>query len=232
MSKVQGTLPIYDYATKRILGSYNLPYAKTFEGDEETHCVDFPNTPDDSNTVAVAKILSENTPINGSRRNNDWYMAAVFSAEDIRIRAYRGIKNFVDLKGTLPSFGWQGATSNPNQFNDFNGVLIEGLEKSFSTGAPNEDAPLNTSAPEIEEGSVFEGGTATADKGTWSAPDEPITYTYQWYLNGVAVLDETDVTFVAPGGSFGQDLYFVVTAHYAGYSTSAQSNTLEIQGEL
>jgi hypothetical protein len=48
MSKTQGFIPVYDPATKRILGGYTLSAQRAFEGDEVSLCLVYGATPDDT----------------------------------------------------------------------------------------------------------------------------------------------------------------------------------------
>ncbi len=83
--------------------------------------------------------------------------------------------------------------------------------------------PVNTGSPVAS----FSGGQYSCTDGTWSGTIGG--FSYQWYLNEIAIPDETaailaDAGIVAEGGS----LHCVVSAYNIGGTTEANSNTLFI----
>lgn len=87
-------------------------------------------------------------------------------------------------------------------------------------------APVNTVAPVIAgSGQVtFEHSVSS---GTWT--NDPISYSYQAYLNGVAAYGETLSTFTPSVGDIGKTLQWMVTATNAGEESSfAMSNTITL----
>jgi hypothetical protein len=225
MAKIQGILPIYDPETKRILGAFLLPYAKTFNGDETTHNIDFPSTTDPTNTVPVQKIEPDYQPVNSSRKAVDWFMAAVFTDAEIRSGYYKQFKNFSPIEDMAPSSEWVGAASHSQgQFRVNWGALVTGLESGFDTGAQNELAPRNTIAPTL--GATAANADVTVGLGTWVG-DGGSTIIYAWFLDGV-LQGDTDNTFHTPVGSTGAKLRCRVTKTLAGYAGSALSNEITI----
>ena len=86
-------------------------------------------------------------------------------------------------------------------------------------------APYNTVAPTIT-GTAQVGGTLTATNGTWGGT-ATITYTHQWYRNGVAIDGATGTTRVLAAADLGTRISVVVTgtnAIGATIATSLQTN--------
>jgi hypothetical protein len=66
----------------------------------------------------------------------------------------------------------------------------------------------------------------TCDEGTWSG-STPITYTYQWLLDKVAIPGETNPTYDVVVGDVGHKLRCRVTAHnVAGQASKASDQVL------
>jgi hypothetical protein len=82
--------------------------------------------------------------------------------------------------------------------------------------------PVNTVAPIISSATV--GISTIASTGTWTGT-APITYTYQWYLNGAVIVGQTSNAYTPISGDIGKNLYCIVTANNLAGTTSAQSNT-------
>lgn len=225
MAKIQGILPIYDPATKRILGAFALPLAKTFDGTETTHNIDAPTADGPTNTVPVQKIEPDYQPINPERKEVDWFMAAVFPDADIRSGAYKNWKNFASLEDMAPTSEWTGAASGP-QFRVNWGALVSGLESGFATGAVNELAPRNTVAP-VASGTGTVGQTLSVTTGTWTAGGS-ITYAYQWLRGGVVIAGANANTYLLVAGDSGTTVSCRVTATYSGYSNAATSNGIAV----
>lgn len=93
------------------------------------------------------------------------------------------------------------------------GPAVPAYVVSGSFGA----APVNTALPAIS-GS---GAVLSASTGTWT--NSPISYTYQWYRNGVAIGGETASTYTIGASDIGATLTVTVTATNASGSTSATS---------
>jgi len=83
-------------------------------------------------------------------------------------------------------------------------------------------SPVNTSPPMVS-GSLVEGATLTADPGTWDGDPAP-TFTYQWKVNDIDVLNETNQTFVAVPG----DVSVAVTGTNVAGSSTVTSNPLVV----
>jgi hypothetical protein len=133
----QGILPVYDTTTKKILGYYLLPYQKTFVGNETTHNVNFPAAGNASNTVPVQKIEPVQMDINGSRRQQNDFMAAVFTREQVRLGHYKCYPNFVDINAVVPKVTWTASEMAARGIENW-GLVIKGLEVSFKTAATDE----------------------------------------------------------------------------------------------
>ena len=83
-------------------------------------------------------------------------------------------------------------------------------------------APANTVLPAIT-GTVAAGQVLTASTGTWTADPLPITYAYQWNLDGVAIVGATAATYTVAGGDSTKTLTCTVTATNNVGSTAATS---------
>lgn len=225
MAKIQGILPVYDPATKRILGAYLLPMAKTFQGNETQHNIDAPTADGPTNLVPVAKVSPNYQPINGTRKETDWFMAAVFTDAQIRSGYYKQFKNFQAIADMAPDVEITGAASG-YQIRYTKGSLITGLEGDFSTGAVNELAPRNTVAPAVT-GTNTVGSTLTTTNGTWTAGGA-ITYAYQWLRAGVNIAGANAATYLLVAGDSGKTITCRVTATYSGYPASADSNGIAV----
>jgi hypothetical protein len=142
MTILQGLLPIYETRTKRILGVYVLPYAKTFVGNETSHNVNFPAASTSANTVPVQKIEPVQMDINNDRRQQDWFMAAVFTHEQIRLGVHTSYPNYRSINEYNNLKRWSAPSSHPNRFVETIGAVLKGLAFSFDTGAPNETSYL------------------------------------------------------------------------------------------
>jgi len=83
-------------------------------------------------------------------------------------------------------------------------------------------APVSTSPPTIS-GTVAVGGTLAATPGTWSQGG--LTYTYQWYVDGVANPNETGSTIDLAKGRYQKRIAVRVTATGKTGSASRMSAT-------
>lgn len=81
--------------------------------------------------------------------------------------------------------------------------------------------PYNTVAPAIT-GTIQDGQTATCSSGTWLGSP---TYTYQWYLDGDAIVGEITNEYVIVTGDVGSVLTCIVTATNRFGATTQVSNT-------
>lgn len=148
--KTQGILPIYDPRRKQMLGIFLLPYSKTFTGDETQHNISFPDPSGPTNLVPVQKISLQGFSSNRQVKHNDWFMAAVFSYDEIRLQMYRGYANFYSLDDVAPRNEWVCCHSHSGQLREYLGPLLRGQMEDFTTGAPNEDTlapPTPTAGP-------------------------------------------------------------------------------------
>ncbi|XAS71270.1 carboxypeptidase regulatory-like domain-containing protein [Micrococcaceae bacterium Sec5.1] len=71
-------------------------------------------------------------------------------------------------------------------------------------------------------GTAKVGSTLTAVPGVWGPA--PVTLTYQWKANGVAVTGGTAATYVPVTGDVGKTLTVTVTASKVGYTTSSKTS--------
>ncbi len=87
---------------------------------------------------------------------------------------------------------------------------------------PEPTPPVNTVAP-VVSGVLSVGSTLTCTTGTW---DQPSTFTYQWYRDGVAIAGSTNFNRILIGSDFGAMMSCAVTATatVGGQSASVLSN--------
>lgn len=88
---------------------------------------------------------------------------------------------------------------------------------------PPTTAPINIGAPAMNQ--AFVGVPSVCSSGVWSGT-QPITFTYQRYVDGVLVA--TTSTYTPVMADDGKPMYGIVTAHNVAGSASAQSNTLTV----
>lgn len=88
--------------------------------------------------------------------------------------------------------------------------------------------PIPTVMPEVT-GDAYPGSTLSTDDGTWSG-STPMTFGYQWMVNGVNVIGATDNTYDVPDtANVGDEVLCVVTATNAIGSVYAPSNVIELE---
>jgi hypothetical protein len=83
--------------------------------------------------------------------------------------------------------------------------------------------PVNTVAP-VVSGSTTPTSLLTSNDGTWTGT-APITYSYQWTLNGANVGTNIN-TYTIPAGAAGRLIVCTVTAMNSVSSASRASNTI------
>ncbi len=74
--------------------------------------------------------------------------------------------------------------------------------------------PVNTVAPALDAVEYSVGDTASCDTGTWT--NLPVSYSYQWLLDGVPLVLETSSTHIVLWSDHGATLSCLVTATNAG----------------
>lgn len=232
MAKIQGVLPIYDPLRKTILGSYLLPFAKTFVGSETQFNINKPAADGPSNLVPVQKIspnYQNNQPVDADHVEIDWFMAAVFTDAQIRSGYYRNFPNYQFITDQQPVASWVSPASHSmGQLRAYKGPLIVGLEGSFQTGAVNELAPTNSVAP-VVTGTGTVGQILSTTNGTWAAAGS-IVYTYQWFRAGVLITGATAATYLLVAGDSGKTVTCNVTATYTDANPFSYPNTVASNG--
>lgn len=91
---------------------------------------------------------------------------------------------------------------------------------------PDEIAPQNTSQPTVS-GSTAPTEEAQTSNGTWTS-SEPVTYTYQWQLDGVDIAGATLSTIILLIGWVGSTVRCVVKATNIYGFTLAISTEIEV----
>lgn len=91
---------------------------------------------------------------------------------------------------------------------------------TVTNGTPT-PGTLTTSKPTIS-GSPVVGSTLTANAGSWGPA--PVTLTYQWYRDGVAIPNATSSTYAVATADVGARLTVTVTGTKTGYTTAARTS--------
>lgn len=108
-----------------------------------------------------------------------------------------------------------------------NNLLFQTLINDNATSAPPPCiAPTFTTAVAIDGDTIVGATLSVSDNGNPSGT-APITSTYQWYLNGVAIGGQTADTYEIVG-PVGRPVYCRVTATNACGSVVENSNTIVI----
>ena len=113
-------------------------------------------------------------------------------------------------------------------------VNIAGLPAPYDDMPPltidyeNAQFPVNTAEPLID-GNGFVGAILTVIyNGTWTGA-MPITYSYQWQRNGIAIVGETAITYTIVNADLLQIINCLVTAtNTAGSSSAISSGVIPI----
>lgn len=117
-------LPIIDRETKKVLGLYNLGQNIVFDGTEVAY------------TLAAGEVAIEKWEPTPSliRDVNPGFMASVWGHEEVRIRAYRGFAEYIDLMSVLPASEIGSSSGLANYIREYRGPVLEGLAKTFAVG--------------------------------------------------------------------------------------------------
>ena len=92
------------------------------------------------------------------------------------------------------------------------------------------ELPKNTTQPTVS-GKAELGGTLSCSQGVWTGT-APITYTYRWLRDKVAIGTATSSSYTVTSEDEGEELSCKVTAENSGGSTPAESsNSLKITGK-
>ena len=107
-------------------------------------------------------------------------------------------------------------------------VTVTGTKTGYTTTAKTSTATavvakgsLTAPVPTIT-GTAKVGSTLTAVPGTWGP--SPVTLTYQWKANGVAILGATAATYKIAAADTGKTLTITVTGTKTGYTTTAKTS--------
>ncbi|WP_456509189.1 hypothetical protein [Arthrobacter sp. TE12231] len=107
-------------------------------------------------------------------------------------------------------------------------VTVTGTKTGYTTAAKTSTATaivakgsLTAPVPTIT-GTAKVGSTLTAVPGTWGPA--PVTLTYQWKANGVAILGATAATYKVAAADTGKTLTITVTGTKTGYTTTAKTS--------
>jgi trimeric autotransporter adhesin len=102
-----------------------------------------------------------------------------------------------------------------------------GQTNATSAATAIKTKPANTALPTIS-GTPVSGKTLTCNKGTWTG-SAPITYSYRWLRNNVAITGATASTYVVKTADVGKQLKCRVTANNAAGSTMATSAAVTVK---
>lgn len=86
-------------------------------------------------------------------------------------------------------------------------------------------SPANTGSPVMNQARV--GSLSTCSPGTWTGT-APITYAYQWKLDGSPITGQTSSTYTPISGDNGHSLSCTVTATNVAGSASQSSNAITV----
>jgi hypothetical protein len=107
-------------------------------------------------------------------------------------------------------------------------VTVTGSKTGYTTTAKTSTATavvakgsLIAPVPTIT-GTAKVGSTLTATPGTWGP--SPVTLTYQWKANGVAIVGATATTYKPAAAQAGKTLTVTVTGTKTGYTTTAKTS--------
>ncbi|MGY3319436.1 hypothetical protein [Arthrobacter sp. TE12232] len=107
-------------------------------------------------------------------------------------------------------------------------VTVTGTKTGYTTAAKTSTATaivakgsLTAPVPTIT-GTAKVGSTLTAVPGTWGP--SPVTLTYQWKANGVAIIGATAATYKPAAADTGKTLTITVTGTKTGYTTTAKTS--------
>ncbi|WP_202615954.1 putative Ig domain-containing protein, partial [Arthrobacter sp. H-02-3] len=114
-------------------------------------------------------------------------------------------------------------------------VTVTGTKTGYTTAAKTSAATAAVTAlPSLSPvpvptitGTAKVGSTLTAVPGTWGPA--PVTLTYQWKANGVAVTGATAATYKPVAAQTGKSLTVTVTGTKTGYSTKAKTSAATAQ---
>lgn len=135
--------------------------------------------------------------------------------------AFKMVRSDATGSGSPSVFYNRGLVAGPTRPNgrneDFDLVVwtlaLQQSEVAVAATASSGNPPVNTVAPAIT-GTMTVGQTLTLGNGTWTG-DATITYTYQWFANGVAIAGATSGTYVLTSAELGKRIAAVVRASNA-----------------
>lgn len=132
---------------------------------------------------------------------------------------------FTDTDGgraEFPAFGYGAAELAGNQLREFQMYVDARQIEALVAEAPSNDEP-----PSIT-GTAQVGETLTGDPGEWSG-SAPITLTYEWLLDDVAIEGATGLTYLVDVEDIGGVVTFAVTAtNGLGSTTETSDPTAEV----
>ena len=92
---------------------------------------------------------------------------------------------------------------------------------------PEPSAPVNRIEPSIDGNSIVGSVLTVVYNGAWTGT-QPITYSYQWQRNGIAIVGETAIDYIIVMDDLLQIINCLVTATNIVGSTSAISNSVTV----
>jgi hypothetical protein len=90
---------------------------------------------------------------------------------------------------------------------------------------PANNPPFPTISPFLVYTTLAEGSVLTVNQGVWDGV-EPITYVYQWFVDGLGVDGETNITYTLLAGDIDKVVYCRVIATNSDGSYVANSNSV------
>jgi hypothetical protein len=90
---------------------------------------------------------------------------------------------------------------------------------------PVTNPPVPTISPFLEYTTLAEGSVLTVNQGVWDGV-EPITYVYQWFVDGLGIDGETNTTYTLLAGDIDKVVYCRVIADNSDGNYVANSNSV------
>lgn len=173
-------------------------------------------------SVSVLPVVSGSSVEGGqlSTTNGTWIGRPVFM--------YQWKRDGVNISGATNSTY---TTTSPDYHTNVSCTVTGTNSSGSSSGTSNAvyvvgvNAPIVSTLPAIT-GNPTEGLSVSCSTGTWS--NSPLSYAYQWKLNGSDIVGATASSYTLQIGQANQQLSCTVTTTNASESNSASSNSVTV----
>lgn len=126
---VQRYLPIFEEDKRILLGLLDLGANVEFDGTETEYELDVP--PGGDGNIVIRRI---DPPTAVTGKVNPWFMAAIFTREQVYLKAHRGYEQFIDIKDVSPGIQWSSGSGLATYLTYFKGLALQGLENKNGFG--------------------------------------------------------------------------------------------------